>query len=99
MSFGDVDAYNKTYEQFLRTVRAAGNVEPDWVPPSAKFEYKWDVPESANGTANGSASAFGPFSEEEMRAWFDASYFGPSGEKVKVRPVGGEWGDWEGVFD
>lgn len=72
---------------------------PDWTPPSVKYEYKWDVPEVQNGAANGSDGVFGPFSEEDMRAWYDASYFGATGEKVKVRPVGGEWRDWDDVVD
>lgn len=97
MSLGDIEIYNKTYEQFLRAVRASGSVDPNWEPPSTKYEYKWAVPEGAN--ANGTSSVFGPFGEEEMRAWYEASYFGPTGEKVKVRPLGGDWGDWEDVLD
>ncbi|KAF8892512.1 hypothetical protein BD779DRAFT_1610092 [Infundibulicybe gibba] len=34
---------------------------------------------------------------EEMKAWHKASYFGVTGEKVKVRAVGGEWGDWDDI--
>jgi len=30
-----------------------------------------------------------------MRAWFGAAYFGPMGEKIDVKEVGGDWGDWE----
>lgn len=99
MSFGDVEVYNKTYEQFLHAVRAAGDVDPDWSPPTPKYEYKWDVPEAQNGGANVGDGVFGPFGEEEMRAWFEANYFGSSGEKVKIRPVGGEWGNWDDVLD
>ncbi|KAH9981204.1 hypothetical protein BGW80DRAFT_1434407 [Lactifluus volemus] len=32
--------------------------------------------------------------EEEMLSWYKASYFGLNGEKVKVRPVTGDWGSW-----
>ena len=94
MSLGDTDIYNKTYEELVRAVRSAGKVDQAWVPPSAdvKYEYKWDVPEA--GDAN---QTFGPFSEEEMQAWYEAAYFGTAGEKVKVRRVGGEWGSWNDV--
>ena len=39
LSLGDVDIYNKTYEHLLRSVRSAGNVEPDWVPPPTQYRY------------------------------------------------------------
>ena len=94
MSLGDTEIYNKTYEELVRSVRATGNVDKDWVPPSAdvQYEYKWDVPEVGDAT-----QTFGPFSEEEMQAWYGAAYFGTAGEKVKVRKVGGEWGSWGAV--
>lgn len=94
MSLGDTEIYNKTYEELVRSVRATGNIDKDWVPPSAdvKYEYKWDVPEVGDAT-----QTFGPFSEEEMQAWYGAAYFGTAGEKVKVRKVGGEWGSWSDV--
>ncbi|KIM58841.1 hypothetical protein SCLCIDRAFT_81458, partial [Scleroderma citrinum Foug A] len=93
MSLGDVDIYSKTYEELVRSVRSSGEVPPDWMPPSAdtKYEYKWNVPEQE------SHDTFGPFGEEEMKGWFKASYFGQFGEKVKVRIIGGEWGDWDDV--
>ncbi|KAJ4487859.1 hypothetical protein J3R30DRAFT_3280897 [Lentinula aciculospora] len=92
MSLGETDIYSKTYEELVRSVRSSGTVHANWVPPSAnkKYEYKWDMP----GTAQ-SDQTFGPFEEEEMQSWFKASYFGPSGEKVKVRQVSGEWMDWD----
>lgn len=95
MSLGDTDIYSKTYEELVRSVRAAGRVDDSWVPLSAdvKYEYKWDVPDVAGQTG----AAFGPFGEEEMKSWFKAAYFGVSGEKVKVRVVGGNWGDWDHV--
>ncbi|EJD02484.1 uncharacterized protein FOMMEDRAFT_124988 [Fomitiporia mediterranea MF3/22] len=104
MSLGDVDIYNKTYEHLLRSVRSGGNVEPDWTPPAVKYEYKWDVPGSPTSNQSGSGAGtdtqvFGPFGEDEMKAWYDASYFGEAGEKVKVRVVGEEWGDWDDVVD
>ncbi|OSC97104.1 hypothetical protein PYCCODRAFT_1419965 [Trametes coccinea BRFM310] len=94
MSLGDTDIYSKTYEELVRSIRASGRVDANWVPPSAdvKYEYKWAVPEAGD-----SEQVFGPFSEDEMKAWYSATYFGPSGEKVKVRKVGGEWGDWSEV--
>ncbi|KAJ3930409.1 MAG: hypothetical protein NXY57DRAFT_921611 [Lentinula lateritia] len=92
MSLGDTDIYSKTYEELVRSIRSSGTVDANWVPLSAnkKYEYKWDMP-----GASQSDQVFGPFEEEEMQSWFKASYFGPSGEKVKVRHVGGEWMDWD----
>jgi CD2 antigen cytoplasmic tail-binding protein 2 len=91
MSLGDADIYSRTYEEILRDVRRSGIVSQNWEPPSAdvKYEYKWDVP----GTDD--FQTFGPFSEEEMRSWFRASYFGQAGEKVKIRVKGGEWTTWD----
>ncbi|KAJ8494930.1 hypothetical protein ONZ45_g13069 [Pleurotus djamor] len=96
MGLGDSDIYSRTYEELLRDVRRAGLLSDSATPPSAdaQFEYKWDVPEVVGQTP----AAFGPFSEDEMKAWYKASYFGPSGDKVKVRKVGGEWGDWDDVI-
>lgn len=95
MSLGDVDVYSKTYEELVRHVRTAGNVESNWEPPSAdvKYEYRWEKPGSGQ-----TDQVFGPFSEEDMKSWFKAAYFGTHGEQVKVRPVGGEWGDWDDVI-
>ena len=92
LSLGDTDIYSRTYEELVRSVRSAGKVDPSWVPPSAdvKYEYKWNVPDSTGGQGQ----VFGPYGEEEMQSWYKASYFGLAGEKVKVRPVGGEWGTW-----
>jgi CD2 antigen cytoplasmic tail-binding protein 2 len=94
MSLGDTDIYSKTYEELVRSVRSSGNIEQDWIPPSAdvKYEYKWDVPGATDG------EAFGPFGEDEMRAWFKALYFGAAGEKVKVRQAGGQWGNWDDIL-
>ncbi|KIJ16959.1 hypothetical protein PAXINDRAFT_176090 [Paxillus involutus ATCC 200175] len=93
MSLGDTDIYSKTYEELVRAVRASGQVGPDWVPTSAdvKYEYRWNIPGQQPG------ESYGPFSEEEMKMWFKAAYFGELGEKVKVRTVKGEWGDWDDV--
>ncbi|KAF5377062.1 hypothetical protein D9757_007697 [Collybiopsis confluens] len=95
MSLGDTDIYSKTYEELVRSVRSSGSVDPNWVPPSAdkKYEYKWDLPGSGQ-----TDQPFGPFEEDEMKSWFKASYFGPSGEKVKIRQVGGEWKDWDDLL-
>ncbi|KAI6045739.1 hypothetical protein EDC04DRAFT_2559246 [Pisolithus marmoratus] len=93
MSLGDVDIYSKPYEELVRSLRASGQVAQDWMPPSAdiKYEYRWNV----SGTDTG--DIFGPFTEDEMKRWHGAAYFGQFGEKVKVRSVGGEWGDWDDV--
>ncbi|EMD38007.1 hypothetical protein CERSUDRAFT_134550 [Gelatoporia subvermispora B] len=95
MGLGDTDIYNKTYEELVRSVRRSGKVGEDWLPRSAdvRYEYKWDVPD-ASGT---DGQTFGPFSEEEMKAWLQAAYFGTNGEKVKVRRIGGDWGSWQDV--
>jgi CD2 antigen cytoplasmic tail-binding protein 2 len=93
MALGDTDIYSKTYEELVRAVRSTGAVEPSWAPPSAdvKYEYKWDIP----GAAEPNGETFGPFSEDEMKTWYKAAYFGTAGEKVKLRVIGGEWRDWD----
>ena len=95
MSLGDTDIYSTTYEELVRSVRSSGIVNQDWEPPSAdvRYEYKWSFPEA--GQAD---QVFGPFGEEEIKSWFNALYFGPSGEKIRARQVGGEWGDWDDVI-
>ncbi|KAF4614524.1 hypothetical protein D9613_003126 [Agrocybe pediades] len=94
MSLGETDIYSKTYEELVRSVRSSGNVDPSWEPPSAdvKYEYKWVSPDAGQTT-----ETFGPFSEEEIKSWYDAQYFGMAGEKISVRRVGGEWGNWDDV--
>lgn len=94
MSQGDTDIYSKTHEELVRIVRSFGKVPLDWQPPSAdvRYEYKWDIPgQSTDDTI------FGPFKEEELLSWHKASYFGVSGEQVKVRQLNGEWGEWDNV--
>jgi CD2 antigen cytoplasmic tail-binding protein 2 len=88
----DVDIYSKTYEEIVRSVRASGKMPQSWTPPSAdvSYEYKWDV-------EGAPSDIFGPYSEEEMQAWFSAAYFGEAGEKVQVRKSGGEWGSWDDI--
>jgi CD2 antigen cytoplasmic tail-binding protein 2 len=81
----------------LRSIRSQGNVDPSWTPPKKdiKYEYRWSVEDVDEGDER---EVFGPFSEEEMRAWFAAAYFGSSGEKIEVRQVEKTWGDWEEVL-
>ncbi|OCH92218.1 hypothetical protein OBBRIDRAFT_791454, partial [Obba rivulosa] len=95
MGLGDTDIYSKTYEELVRSVRRSGKVDENWLPPSAdvQYEYKWDVPDSTSADGQ----VFGPFGEEDMKAWYQAAYFGTTGEKVQVRKVGGEWGNWQDV--
>lgn len=95
MSLGDTDIYSKTYEELVRSVRSSGIVDPNWEAPSAdvKYEYKW-----SSLDAGQTDETFGPFAEEEIKSWFDASYFGQAGEKVKVRRIGTDiWGDWHDI--
>ncbi|KAG9318663.1 hypothetical protein JVU11DRAFT_756 [Chiua virens] len=94
MSLGDIDIYSKTYEQLVRNVRSSGQVNDDWLPPSAdvKYEYRWKVLGQQRP-----GESYGPFGEEELKTWFKAAYFGVYGEKVDVRMVGGEWGEWDDV--
>lgn len=89
----DIDIYSTTYEALLRSVRRSGIVPQDWTPPITKYEYRWAIPESTGD------SVYGPFTAEEMKGWYDASFFGLAGEKVVVRDVGGsEWAQWNDVF-
>jgi len=94
MSMGDTDIYSRSFEELVRNIRKSGIVDDSWIPPSSdvQYEYKWSSPEVGQ-----SEQIFGPFGEEELKAWFNASYFGASGEKVRVRPMGGEWGSWDDV--
>ncbi|KAG8948896.1 hypothetical protein FRC04_009235 [Tulasnella sp. 424] len=106
MSMGNLNVYDETHRTLLFNVREAGLVAKDWVPPSAapppappttKFEYRW-APDYLASTSGGAKpdDTFGPFTKEELLAWQAASYFGPSGERVQLRKVGGggSWSDW-----
>ena len=87
------EIYSTTYEAILRSVRRSQAVPGDWVPPKPKFEYKWTVEAATTHDVNG------PFTEEEIRAWFSAGYFGDSGERIALRGVGTEeWKGWDDVF-
>ncbi|KAJ7111523.1 hypothetical protein C8R43DRAFT_1099622 [Mycena crocata] len=96
MSLGDTDVYSKTYEELVRAVRSSGLVDPSWVPPSNDklYEYKWRV-----DAAGQPGEVFGPFGKAEMDSWYQAAYFGSTGEKVEIREVGHEWDDWGNVLD
>ncbi|GJJ10585.1 hypothetical protein Clacol_004812 [Clathrus columnatus] len=109
MSHGNIDIYSWTYEQLLRSVRAAGNVEPDWVPPnhSAIYEYRWAVNDSGETNQNGEShdhvppqvQVYGPYREEELLSWYNANYFGDGGEKIRLRRTGeNEWWSWDEVI-
>ncbi|TFL07463.1 hypothetical protein BDV98DRAFT_599764 [Pterulicium gracile] len=96
MSMGNIEIYSQTYEELVRAVRAAAIVDENWQPPSAdvQYEYKWDVPDASGAPGQ----TFGPYSEDDMQRWFSANYFGPIGEKIKVREVRGEWESWSHHF-
>jgi len=87
------EIYSTTYEALLRTIRRSGIVPEDWVPPKPKFEYKWTVEGATTQGVNG------PFTEEEIRTWFGAGYFGDLGERIALRVVGAEdWKAWDEIF-
>ena len=87
------EIYSTTYEAILRSVRKSQAVPGDWVPPKPKFEYKWTVEAATTHDVNG------PFTEEEIRTWFSAGYFGDSGDRIALRPVGTEeWKGWDEAF-
>lgn len=87
------EIYSTTYEAILRSVRRSGIVPEDWVPPKPKFQYKWTMEGAITQDVNG------PFTEEEIRTWFNAGYFGDLGERIALRAVGTEdWKGWEEVF-
>lgn len=87
------EIYSTTYEAILRSVRRSQAVPGDWVPPKPKFEYKWTVEAATTHGVNG------PFTEEEVRTWFSAGYFGDSGERIALRVVGTEeWKGWDEAF-
>lgn len=94
MSHGNTDIYTFTYEQLLRSVRSRGDVDPTWVPASqqAQYEYRWAV-------EGGSEDIYGPYSREEVLAWYGAHYFGEEGEKIRIRKVGdNNWHEWDEVI-
>ena len=87
------EIYSTTYETIIRSVRRSGMVPEDWVPPKPKFQYKWTVEGATTQGVNG------PFTEEEIRTWFDAGYFGDLGERIALRAMGTEdWKGWDEVF-
>jgi CD2 antigen cytoplasmic tail-binding protein 2 len=87
------EIYSTPYEAILRSVRRSQAVPDDWVPPKPKFEYKWTVEAATTHGVNG------PFTEEEVRTWFSAGYFGDFGERIALRVVGTEeWKGWDEVF-
>jgi CD2 antigen cytoplasmic tail-binding protein 2 len=97
----NVDIYSETHESLLRSIRAKGNVGPDWVPPKkeVKYEYRWAIEADIDAMDDGKErEVFGPFGENEMREWFGAAYFGTSGEMIEVRVVGKDWGTWDEVI-
>lgn len=105
MSHGNIDIYSWTYEQLLRSVRGAGKVQPDWVPPShsAIYEYKWAaIDDSGGGGGDGNQlnpQIYGPYREEELLSWYSASYFGDAGEKIQLRRIGENgWSSWDEVM-
>jgi CD2 antigen cytoplasmic tail-binding protein 2 len=103
MSLGNNDAYQETYESLLRSVRRSGIVPPDWAPPNAsqshlpsQYEYRWTLAYSASMGQASTGQVFGPFGKNEMLAWRDADYFGPSGERVDMRKAGdSNWAGWD----
>jgi CD2 antigen cytoplasmic tail-binding protein 2 len=96
MSLGETDIYSKTYEELVRAVRSSGLVDPTWIPPSNEKSYEFKWREAGTGQPG---EVFGPFSKLEMISWYQASYFGPSGEKVEIREAGGQWDDWSNVLE
>ncbi|CAG7854949.1 SubName: Full=Uncharacterized protein {ECO:0000313/EMBL:CCA71518.1} [Serendipita indica DSM 11827] len=92
----DPDVYSNTYEGILRSVRRSGTVPQDWVPPQPQYEYCWAQTDASNGAAD---TVYGPFPARDMQQWYEASFFGLSGEKIRVRKVGtSEWQAWDDVF-
>lgn len=91
----DPDIYSTAYEVLLRGVRRAGVVPQDWTPPVTKYEYRWAA-EAGSGDTN---TVHGPFTADEVQSWYDASFFGFTGEKIKIRTMGSsEWLNWDDLF-
>ncbi|KAG8967055.1 hypothetical protein FRC03_010803 [Tulasnella sp. 419] len=106
MSMGNLHIYEETHRTLVHSVKESGMVPSDWVPPTAapppssagdrKYQYRWSPDYLASHPGGASANdIFGPFTKEELVAWRDAAYFGPSGDRIQLRPAGGTvWSDW-----
>ncbi|CAG7855078.1 SubName: Full=Uncharacterized protein {ECO:0000313/EMBL:CCA71518.1} [Serendipita indica DSM 11827] len=91
----DPDVYSNTYEGILRSVRRSGTVPQDWVPPQPQYEYCWAQTDASNGAAD---TVYGPFPARDMQQWYEASFFGLSGEKIRAQSGTSEWQAWDDVF-
>jgi CD2 antigen cytoplasmic tail-binding protein 2 len=95
----DAEVYSTTFEAHVRSIRRSGVVPAEWNPPVTAYEYRWADNVGAPDTKG---AVYGPFSALEMRTWYDASFFGFSGEKILLRKVkdgmADEWAEWGDVF-
>jgi len=107
MALGELHIYDETHRTLVHSVKEAGLVPQDWVPSSAappppppesliKYQYRWD-PKYLATTSGGAKpdEIFGPYGKDELLAWKNASYFGPTGDRVQLRRLGDEaWSGW-----
>ncbi|KAG8992216.1 hypothetical protein FRB94_014665 [Tulasnella sp. JGI-2019a] len=110
MAMGELHVYEETHRTLVHSVREAGLVSGDWVPPSAaptvqppppsesliKYQYRW-APEYLATTTGGAKAGevFGPYGKDELTAWRGANFFGPMGDRIQLRRLGDEtWSDW-----
>lgn len=95
----DTEIYSTTFEALVRSIRRSGVVTGEWNPPVTTYEYRWADNAGAPDTKG---AVYGPFSALEMQTWYDASFFGLSGEKILLREVTdgktSEWVVWDDVF-
>jgi CD2 antigen cytoplasmic tail-binding protein 2 len=95
----DTEIYSTTFEALVRSIRRSGVVTAEWNPPVTAYEYRWADNAGAPDTKG---AVYGPFNALEMQTWYDASFFGLSGEKILLRKVTdgktSEWAEWEDVF-
>ncbi|KAG8884453.1 hypothetical protein FRB97_004227 [Tulasnella sp. 331] len=113
MAMGELHVYEETHRTLVHSVKEAGLVSRDWVPPSAapppqpppppesliKYQYRWS-PEYLATTTGGAKpdEVFGPYGKDELAAWKNASFFGPAGDRIQLRRLGDEaWSDWDVV--
>ena len=85
---GQAEIYNTEREMLMRAYqKSTGQVWTDETQQSSEWEYRWS--DGRNGE-----NVHGPYPADDMKAWFEAGYFG---DGVEFRKIG--MTDWNTVVD